>query len=181
MRPPLPRHYFGNAVFRLHATGVAGNIGTMALGSIAAHIKGAIKRMDDELVRSAIDYFEMAKMNKSRPLRGSTLPQTDLSITSWLGRPQYDADFGWGKPQLMSRAESARGGLVHLMNNGGTTNHGGGSGDIRVLVCMEAVNIKELGRLLYVKLKQAACGVAPSEFSKDELLQVPTPIVQESR
>jgi shikimate O-hydroxycinnamoyltransferase len=164
MRPPLPRHYFGNAVFRLHATGVAGNIGTMALGSIAAHIKGAIKRMDDELVRSAIDYFEMAKMNKSRPLRGSTLPQTDLSITSWLGRPQYDADFGWGKPQLMSRAESARGGLVHLMNNGGTTNH-----------------IKELGRLLYVKLKQAACGVAPSEFSKDELLQVPTPIVQESR
>ena len=151
MRPPLPDHYFGNAVFRLCATGAAGEIGTVALGSVAARIKGAIERMDDELVRSAIDYFEMAEMDKRPALRG-TLPPTDMHITSWFGRPQYDADFGWGKPQFMSRAESVRGGYVHLMNDEGTTDDGGGSGDVRMLVCMEAVNIKELGRLLYAKL-----------------------------
>ncbi|KAG0536532.1 hypothetical protein BDA96_03G072100 [Sorghum bicolor] len=151
MRPPLPDHYFGNAVFRLCATGTAGEIGTVALGSVATRIKGAIERMDDELVRSAIDYFEMAEMDKRPALRG-TLPPTDMHITSWFGRPQYDADFGWGKPQFMSRAESVRGGYVYLMNDEGTTDDGGGSADCRMLVCMEAVNIKELGRLLYAKL-----------------------------
>jgi shikimate O-hydroxycinnamoyltransferase len=132
MRPPLPSHYFGNAVFRLCATGLAGDIGTVALGSVAARIKGAIERMDDELVRSAIDYYEYetAEVNKRRTPTG-TLPQTDLNITSWLGRSQYDADFGWGTPQFMSRADSDRGGFVHLIND-----EGGGSatGDVRVLV-----------------------------------------------
>ena len=46
----------------------------------------------------------------------------------------------------MSRAESVRGGSMHLMNDDG------GTGDVRVLVCLEAENIKELGRLLYAKL-----------------------------
>ncbi|NP_001146402.1 spermidine hydroxycinnamoyl transferase isoform X1 [Zea mays] len=145
MRPPLPTHYFGNAVIRLYAAGPAGDIGTAALASVAARIKGAVERMDDELVRSAIDYYEMAETNKRRTGTG-ILPRTDLNITSWLGRPQHDADFGWGKPQSMSRAESVRGGSMHLMNDDG------GTGDVRVLVCLEAENIKELGRLLYAKL-----------------------------
>jgi hypothetical protein len=46
-------------------------------------------------------------------------------------------------------------------------------------VCREAVNTKELGRLLYVKLKQAACGGSPGELSEDALLQAPSPIVQD--
>ncbi|CAD6239759.1 unnamed protein product [Miscanthus lutarioriparius] len=79
MRPPLPSHYYGNAMFRLCVTGAAGEIGTAALGSIAARIKGTVERMDDELVRSAIDYFQMAEMDKRPALRG-TLPLTDLHI-----------------------------------------------------------------------------------------------------
>jgi hypothetical protein len=35
-----------------------------------------------------------------------------------------------------------------LMNNEGTTDDVGGSGDVRVVMCMEAVNMKELQRLL---------------------------------
>ncbi|KXG31859.1 hydroxycinnamoyltransferase 4 [Sorghum bicolor] len=146
MRPPLQSHYFGNAVFRLCVTGVAWDIATEKLGSVAGRIRGAIDRMDDELVRSAIDYFEMDEKD-NRPPRG-TLPLTDLHISSWLGRPQYDADFGWGKPELMSLAENHRGGFVFLMNN----DDGAGSGGVRLLMCMEAVNIKELVRLLYAKL-----------------------------
>jgi shikimate O-hydroxycinnamoyltransferase len=147
IRPPLPSRYFGNAVFRLCVTGMARDIATEALGSVAGRIRGAVDRMDDELVRSAIDYFEMAEMD-SRPPRG-TLPQTDLHISSWLGRPQYDADFGWGKPELMSLAENHRGGFVFLMHD---DDGAGSSGDVRLLMCMEAVNIKEIERLLYAKL-----------------------------
>ncbi|CAD6232746.1 unnamed protein product [Miscanthus lutarioriparius] len=141
MSPPLPSRYFGNAMFWLGVTSAARDIATEALGSVAGRIRGAVDRMDDELVRSAIDYFEMAEMD-SRPPRG-TLRQTDLHITSWLGRPQYDADFGWGKPELMSLAENHRGGVVFLMND----DDGAGSGGVRLLMCMEAVNIKEIERL----------------------------------
>ncbi|CAD6232427.1 unnamed protein product [Miscanthus lutarioriparius] len=149
VRPPLPDLYFGNALFKLGVTGAVRDIATEALGSVASRIKGAVDRMDDELVRSAIDYFEKAEIDTTRPLRG-TLPQTHLQIVSWLGMPAYDADFGWGKPQVMSRAESIRGGVVFIMNNEGkgTADDGG----VRVLVCLEAANMMELERLLYAKL-----------------------------
>jgi shikimate O-hydroxycinnamoyltransferase len=82
----------------------------------------------------------------SRPVKG-TLAETDLQIISWLGMPMYDVDFGWGKPAVMSRAVSVRGGLVYLTSDGPT-----GGGGVRVLMCMEAENMKELERLLYAKL-----------------------------
>ncbi|XP_002488970.2 hydroxycinnamoyltransferase 4-like [Sorghum bicolor] len=151
MRPPLPSCYIGNAMFYLGITSVVRDIATEVLGSVAGRIRGVIDQMDDELVHSAIDYFEMAEMD-NRPPRG-TLPQTVLHITSWLGLPQYDADFGWGKPELMSRAQSHCGGFVNLMND----DDGAGSGGVRLLMCMEAVNIKEIERLLYAKLALAAC------------------------
>jgi shikimate O-hydroxycinnamoyltransferase len=81
----------------------------------------------------------------SRPVKG-TLLETDLQIISWLGMPMYEADFGWGKPRVMLRAESTRGGFVYLMNDGPADD------GVRVLMCMEAANMKELERLLYEKL-----------------------------
>jgi hypothetical protein len=51
--------------------------------------------MDDDLVRSAIDYLGLADKDILRPQRGS-LPETELRIVSWLSLPGHDADFGWG-------------------------------------------------------------------------------------
>ncbi|OEL16241.1 hypothetical protein BAE44_0022738 [Dichanthelium oligosanthes] len=94
VNPPLTDRYFGNALVKLGIAGAARDIASEALASIAGRIRGAVGRMDDELVRSAVDYFEMAEVD-SRPLKG-TMPETDLQIISWLGMPMYDADFGWG-------------------------------------------------------------------------------------
>ncbi|CAD6239469.1 unnamed protein product [Miscanthus lutarioriparius] len=129
-------------------TGAVRDIASEALASVAGRVKGAIDRMDNELVRSAIDYYETMAMAEtdSRPVKG-TLLETDLQIISWLGMPVYDADFGWGKPWVMLRAESIRGGFVYLMNDGPADDAG-----VRVLMCMEAANMKELERLLYEKL-----------------------------
>jgi shikimate O-hydroxycinnamoyltransferase len=148
VRPPLPNRYFGNAVVRLGITGAVRDIASEALASVAGCIKVAIDRMDDELVRSAVDYCEMAEVD-SQPAKG-TLLETDLHIISWLGMPMYDADFGWGKPGVMSRAESIRGGYVYLMSDGPADD--AASGGVRVLMCMEAANMKELERLIYEKL-----------------------------
>jgi hypothetical protein len=116
VKPPLPERYFGNALVRAVATATVQDITSEALASIAGRIGGAISRVDDELVRSAIDYCEMAGVGRPSSEEG-TLPETVLSDTSWLGMPMYDANFGWGKPRVMSRAESNRGGSIHLMSN----------------------------------------------------------------
>ncbi|WVZ48860.1 hypothetical protein U9M48_000260 [Paspalum notatum var. saurae] len=157
VRPPLPDRYFGNAIVRVCATGAARDIAAEAPASVARRIRRVIGETDDELVRSAIDYFEVETMGtsggggggarKNQLTRGS-LPETDLRIISWLGMPTYDADFGWGSPLVMSRAESIRGGFVYIVNDDGA----GRGGGVRVLMSMEAQNIKEMERLLYAKL-----------------------------
>ncbi|XP_062183478.1 putrescine hydroxycinnamoyltransferase 1-like [Phragmites australis] len=143
VRPPLPDRFFGNALVALFAAGAARDIASEALESVAGRIRGAIGRMDDELVRSAIDYYELAEMDSRTPK--GILPETELRMVSWLGMPVYDVDFGWGKPCVMSRAESILGGYVYLMNDGNND-------AVRVLMCMEAACIKEFERLLYAKL-----------------------------
>jgi len=69
-RPPVPDHYFGNALVWLGATAAAMYIASEPLVSVAERISATISRMDDELVRSGIDYLELAKVD-SRQLRGS--------------------------------------------------------------------------------------------------------------
>ncbi|KAJ1283206.1 hypothetical protein BS78_03G110500 [Paspalum vaginatum] len=145
--PPLPDRYFGNALIVLSVAGPAREVTAEgALASVAGRIRGAIRRLDDELVRSAIDYFELDSGDRV-PMKGS-LAESNLQIISWLGMPMYDADFGWGGPLHMSRAESVRGGFVYLMNDGPTEDDG-----VRVLMCMEAENMEALARVLNEKLR----------------------------
>ncbi|OEL33494.1 hypothetical protein BAE44_0005487 [Dichanthelium oligosanthes] len=86
--------------------------------------------MDDEVVRSAIDYFQLAnaEMGSRPPLipRGrGILPETELRIVSWIGMPWHDAEFGWGKPRVMGLAESNHGGFAHLVDDGPAAENGG--------------------------------------------------------
>ncbi|KAF8781260.1 hypothetical protein HU200_000620 [Digitaria exilis] len=149
----VPDCYFGNALVFLGAAAASGDIASEALASVAGRIGGAIARMDAELVRSAIDYSEVAGVD-GRPMRGS-MPETELRITSWLGMPAYGADFGSGSPQAMTRAESVRGGVVYLIDDG-PRDLQRGAGAVRVVVCLEAANMKEFGRLLYANIAEAA-------------------------
>ncbi|KAL6868081.1 hypothetical protein ACP4OV_014926 [Aristida adscensionis] len=148
----IPGRYFGNAVVELRATAAARDITSEALAATAGRIGGAIARVDEELVRSAVDYYAMKEeTQRSSPRRrtAGSLGETDLKIVSWLGM-RLEADFGWGMPRLTSRAESARGGYVYLIN-GGPAGEGAAVG-VRLLVCMEAANINDFQRLLYATL-----------------------------
>ena len=141
MRPPLPPGYCGNGIIWLGAAGQVRDVassGSEGLPSVADRIRGAVRRMDDELVRSAIDYLEM---NGGRQPGRGALPETELRVVSWLGMPMYDADFGWGKPLAMHRAVQQRGGSVCLMD--------GPSGGVRILVSAEAAVLVDFRRLLY--------------------------------
>ncbi|KAE8811963.1 Polygalacturonase ADPG1 [Hordeum vulgare] len=66
LRPPLPARYFGNGIILLGAACkvrdvVAAGSGDQApLASVAGRIRDAVRGLDDELVRSIIDYLETA-------------------------------------------------------------------------------------------------------------------------
>ncbi|XBI33074.1 hypothetical protein VPH35_056437 [Triticum aestivum] len=138
MRPPLPPGYCGNGIIWLGAAGKVRDVTSSEsedLVFVAGQISSAVRRMDDELVRSVIDYF---------PAPGR-MPDTELRVISWLGMPVYNVEFGWGKPLVMLRAVSERAGFVYLMDSGK------GDGSVRVLMCTEAAILNDFQRLLYAR------------------------------
>jgi shikimate O-hydroxycinnamoyltransferase len=144
LRPPLPERYFGNGIIVVGAAGKVRDIASkddLALASVAGRVKEAVRGLDDELVRSTIDYLEM---NEAPP--ASSMPETEVRIVSWLGMPVYDVDFGWGKPLTMMRAVQQRAGLIYLIDNGL------GDGGVRILLSIEAEALKDFQRLLYENL-----------------------------
>uniref|UniRef100_A0A8R7RFU8 Anthranilate N-benzoyltransferase protein 1 n=2 Tax=Triticum urartu TaxID=4572 RepID=A0A8R7RFU8_TRIUA len=146
IRPPLPPGYCGNGIIWLGAAGKVRDVTSSEsedLVFVAGQINSAVRRMDDELVRSAIDYFELTEIN-SKPAPGR-MPETELRVISWLGMPVYDVDFGGGKPLAMLRAVSERAGFVYLMDSGK------GDGGVRVLMCTEAAILNDFQRLLYAR------------------------------
>ncbi|XP_052166063.1 putrescine hydroxycinnamoyltransferase 1-like [Oryza glaberrima] len=145
--PPLPDRYFGNALVIMKVASMVRDVVLGTLAASAAQIKSTLGRLDGEMLQSVIDYNEIAGMS-NKPAKGN-LPDTELRMIGWLGMPVYDVDFGWGKPEVMSRAESVRSGFVYMMD--GTDNDGGG---VRVLMCMEARKMEEFERLFYAKFVQ---------------------------
>lgn len=61
--------------------------------------------------------------------------------------PVYDADYGWGRPELVVRAESESSGFVYLMNNN--------ADGLQVVLCAEAAILQRFEQLLYAKLSSA--------------------------
>ncbi|KAM0831252.1 hypothetical protein ACQ4PT_065670 [Festuca glaucescens] len=142
LRPPLPDSYFGNGIIMLCATGKVRDIASAEqLASVAGRIGGAIRRMNDELVRSAIDYMERDMTTGRLATPAGGMSDTELLVVSWLGMPFYDVDFGWGKPLVMHRAVQQRAGLVYLMDGAGCS--------VRLLVSMEPAILNDFRRLLY--------------------------------
>jgi shikimate O-hydroxycinnamoyltransferase len=138
LSPKLRGSFFGNGIIMLGATGKVRDIASKGqLASVAGWIRGAISQMDDELVRSAIDYFEIAGGQTSN--QAGSMPETELRVVSWRG--MHDADFGRGKPLMVHRAVQPYVGIAYLMDGVG--------GSMRILMSVEAAIVNDLKRLLY--------------------------------
>ncbi len=73
--------------------------------------------MDDEYLRSALDYLEL-QPDLSKLVRGAShFGSPNLGITSWARMPVYDCDFGWGRPIFMGPAIIAFEGLAFILSS----------------------------------------------------------------
>uniref|UniRef100_A0A0D9WMP7 Uncharacterized protein n=1 Tax=Leersia perrieri TaxID=77586 RepID=A0A0D9WMP7_9ORYZ len=155
VRPALPRGYLGNAIFRASAMSKVDDIVTKPLDAVADMVSGATARLDDEYVRSLVDYLEQqmvanggaggaAGMRKGEWV----MPGTDLWVISWQGLPLYDADFGWGRPVFMGRACLQFSGLVYLVPGPD------GDGRLDVVVAMEPQSLGKFKEVFYDELSR---------------------------
>lgn len=115
---------------------------------VAEKIDAATKRIDDEFIRSLVDYLE-EKVNEVGVRKGGwVMPETDLWVISWTGLPIYEADFGWGKPVYMGRACLQFGGLVYIVPSSPEEDVGG----LSVVVAMEEENMGRFKEVFYEEI-----------------------------
>ncbi|KAH6777803.1 hydroxycinnamoyl-CoA shikimate/quinate hydroxycinnamoyl transferase [Perilla frutescens var. frutescens] len=115
LRPPLPPHYLGNGIFIMAALASCGEIESKPLRFAVGKVQEAVARMDDEYMRSSLDYLEL-QLPKSEGIVRSTnkVKCPNLGITSWVRLPFYKADFGWGKPIFAGPGEAVPEGKSYL-------------------------------------------------------------------
>ncbi|XP_077222634.1 shikimate O-hydroxycinnamoyltransferase-like [Tasmannia lanceolata] len=115
LRPSLPPGYFGNAIFPATPISVSGDLQSRPLTYAAGRIHDTLVRMDDQYLRSALDYLEL-QPDLSLMARGAhTFGCPNININSWMRLPIYDADFGWGRPIFMGPGGIAFEGLGYVL------------------------------------------------------------------
>ncbi|KAG6412522.1 hypothetical protein SASPL_125201 [Salvia splendens] len=111
LQPNLPPGYLGNAIFYTDAMSLCGELVTEPLAFAVGRVHDAIARMDDEYLRSAVDYMELHR----DAIVGTAVTREcpNVGITSWLRFPFYEVDFGVatfeGKGYLYSDPENEGG------------------------------------------------------------------------
>lgn len=99
LRPPLPPGFFGNGIFYTASVSSCGEMASNPLEFAAGKVHEALARMDDEYMRSALDYLELQLPHIYDIARSeNNVKCPNFGITTWVRLPFYEADFGWGKP-----------------------------------------------------------------------------------
>lgn len=143
LRPALPPGYFGNVIFTTTPVAVAGDLMSKPLWYAASKIHNALARMDDEYLRSALDYLEI-QPDLTALVRGAhTFRCPNIGITSWTRLPIYDADFGWGRPIFMGPGGIALEGLAFALPS--PTN----DGSLSIAISLQEDHMKLFQKYLY--------------------------------
>ncbi|VVA35312.1 PREDICTED: shikimate [Prunus dulcis] len=143
LQPPLPPGFFGNVVFAGAPIAAAGDLKSKPTWYAASCIHDTVVRMDNDYLRSALDYLEL-QPDLSPLVRGAhTFRCPRLGITSWSRLPIYDADFGWGRPIFMGPGGMGYEGLAFVLPS--ATN----DGSLSVAISLQSQHMKSFSKLLY--------------------------------
>ncbi|KAJ6349231.1 hypothetical protein OIU77_006754 [Salix suchowensis] len=142
LNPPLQSTYFGNVIFEASPVALSCDLLSESFRCTVERIHREIKKMDDEYLRSALDYLEELGDLSSIP-RGSIISACpNLSIVSWMRLPIYKANFGWGAPLLMRPATMLEGrGYIHP--------NPANDGSFSLAICLETDHMESFRKLFY--------------------------------
>ncbi|XP_057767571.1 rosmarinate synthase-like [Salvia miltiorrhiza] len=118
LAPPLPPGFFGNVLLFTTSTALCGELVSNPVEFAVEKVHAALGRIDDEYLRSAIDYLEVQLSNMHAIARNeSNVNCPNFGITSWVRLPSYP-DFGWGKPVYAGPAAAPYEGKGYLFVDG---------------------------------------------------------------
>ncbi|KAK3183897.1 hypothetical protein Dsin_031183 [Dipteronia sinensis] len=143
LNPQLPPGYFGNAIFHASSIALSGDLQSETLMDNVERVHKAVQRMDDDYLRSAIDYIEMHPDKSSLTRVGHMYKSPNLVIINWSSLSLQDADFGWGPPEFMGGARVFPEGMAILLPN--PTD----DGSILLGVCLETQHLQLFTKYLY--------------------------------
>ncbi|KAL6953326.1 shikimate O-hydroxycinnamoyltransferase [Sarracenia purpurea var. burkii] len=143
LRPALPPGYFGNVIFHATPMEVSGNLQSKPTWYAASRIHDALARMDDDYLRSALDYLELQPDVKALIRGAHTFKCPNLAVTSWVRLPIHDADFGWGRPIFMGPGEIPYEGLAFALPS--STN----DGSLSLAISLQTEHMKLFGKLFF--------------------------------
>ncbi|KAK0595170.1 hypothetical protein LWI29_004229 [Acer saccharum] len=141
--PPLPDGYFGNVLFSSTSVALSSDLKSEPLSNTAVRIQKALKQMDNEYLRSALDYLQMQTDLTPLIRRPNAFRSPNLNINSWVRLPVHDADFGWGRPVFMGPASVLYEGTVYVLPS--PTD----DGSLSLIVRLEACHMQLFHKLLY--------------------------------
>ncbi|KAM6586066.1 hypothetical protein CsatB_013068 [Cannabis sativa] len=98
LKPQVPVGYFGNVLFPTVAMAKVSDLKTKPLSYAVNCINRSVKKMDNDYLRSNIDYLEVHPNLDSIRRGAHTYKYPNLGIISWLRLINYEVDFGWGQP-----------------------------------------------------------------------------------
>lgn len=99
LNPPIPKEYFGNVMCHACPHSTIKDLLVQPLSFAAGLVHEAIKKVNNDYVRSALDFIELQQRNPVQIARTNrTVLTPNLSVTSWVNLPLYKLDFGFGTP-----------------------------------------------------------------------------------
>ncbi|KAM3336982.1 shikimate O-hydroxycinnamoyltransferase [Capsicum galapagoense] len=142
--PPLPPGYLGNVVFTATPIAKSSELQSEPLVDSAKRIHSALVKMDDNYLRSALDYLEL-QPDLSTLIRGPTyFASPNLNINSWTRLPVHDSDFGWGRPIHMGPALIIYDGTVYIIPSPNKKDK-----NLHLAVCLDAEHMPLFVKYLY--------------------------------
>ncbi|KAL3736898.1 hypothetical protein ACJRO7_025781 [Eucalyptus globulus] len=143
LSPPLPQGYFGNGILTTTPIAIAGDLISKPVSYAAQKIHESLARMNDNYLRSALDYLEL-QPNLSALARGAhTFRCPNLGIVSWVRLPIHDADFGWGRPIYMGPGGIAYEGLSYILPSPTS------DGSLSVAISLQTEHVKPFEKFFY--------------------------------
>ncbi|KAL9447660.1 hypothetical protein AB3S75_015184 [Citrus x aurantiifolia] len=142
LNPLLPFGYIGNVTFTGATIGLAGDIQSESLNYTAERIHKAIKRMDNEYLKSALAYLNQQPDLTVLKRGAHTFKCPNLNISYMFHMPIFDVNFGWGRP-VFFRSLTPLDGTMHVFPSPSR------DGSLYVVVNLESQHMQLFKKLFY--------------------------------
>ncbi|AED96958.1 putative transferase [Arabidopsis thaliana] len=152
LQPKLPQGYIGNTLFHARPVSPLGAFHRESFSETVERVHREIRKMDNEYLRSAIDYLERhPDLDQLVPGEGNTIFScaANFCIVSLIKQTAYEMDFGWGKAYYKRASHLNEG-------KGFVTGNPDEEGSMMLTMCLKKTQLSKFRKLFYEFLNVSA-------------------------